>query len=643
MRTSLPVCLLALAPAAVAMPTDLPTERDYFADFPQVLSASRLPQPLENSPVAVSVIDREMIEASGAREIEELFRLVPGMIVGHENGNEAFVTHHAMADRYARRMQVLVDGRSVYAPTTGGVNWASLPLALEDIERIEVIRGPNAAVYGANAFLGTINIITREPGSRPGTRASLAAGNDEIFRAVAGHDGTAGNAKWRLTAGRWGDAGFAQPGGQEDDKTVSFATGRLDYELARGEVRLFAGAARKEARAGFSAASILEPPHDLGTRQQHLQAEWERQASAAQGFLLRAYVLEADQNETFLTQPLPFLGGAQAVIDRDFESLRRDVEFQHTWTPAGDLRAVWGAGLRQDRMRSRSYFSRDDWLENDQWRLFGHVEWQPAARWIAQAGLMLEGSDIAGEDASPRLALNYRLSPRHSFRISSSKAIRTPVLIEEASNQRFAVGGFFDQVLLASGNLDSEQIVSHELGWLARYPDAGLTLDARLFHDEITDLVTYTVVPYPDPFNGRTLDFRNFDRALIRGAELQADWRPGRDSRLIFNYAYVEIDSEDVDEIYSQSGPRHNTSLLAGHDFGRLDASLGFYYMSEYHGLDTGDPIAATRRVDLRLATSLGDATRLSFTVQALNGEMTDFQDENVLETRAYVRLETTF
>jgi iron complex outermembrane receptor protein len=155
----LPLFFIAL-PVFSAPETAPLTEEQYFSDIPIVLTATRLAQPATEAPAAITVIDREMIKASGAREIADLLRLAPGFVVSHENGYTPIVMYHGLSDEYARRMQVLIDGRSVYAPSGGGVEWTNLPLTVDDIERIEVIRGPNAASYGSNSFLSIINIIT---------------------------------------------------------------------------------------------------------------------------------------------------------------------------------------------------------------------------------------------------------------------------------------------------------------------------------------------------------------------------------------------------------------------------------------------------------------------------------------------------
>ncbi|HET9679036.1 MAG TPA: TonB-dependent receptor plug domain-containing protein, partial [Gammaproteobacteria bacterium] len=220
------------APADSWSAEELPSEQAYFSDFPVVLSATRLTQNLTESPLPVSVIDRAMIEASGARDIEELFRLAPGMIVGYHDGHTGFATYHAIADRYARRMQILIDGRSVYTPTFGGVDWSSLPLAIENIQRIEIIRAPNAATHGANALLGTISIITRDPvkTEQAITNTTLAAGNNGIYKVFASHADTIDTVNYRLTASRWGDDGFEQPPGYADDRDITLFNVQVNWQ-----------------------------------------------------------------------------------------------------------------------------------------------------------------------------------------------------------------------------------------------------------------------------------------------------------------------------------------------------------------------------------------------------------------------------
>lgn len=179
---------------------------------PEVLTATRLKQPRAEVPGSMTVIDAKQIERWGVRTIPELMRFVPGMFVKH--GSDDAVAYHASSPSLMRRMQVLIDGRSVYRAGLASVGWDDIPVALEDIQRIEVFRGPNAATYGANAFMATINIVTFHPADTLGSRAYVRKGHQGTRDYFASHSGQAGETLYRLTAVSKEDDGFD---GSEDD------------------------------------------------------------------------------------------------------------------------------------------------------------------------------------------------------------------------------------------------------------------------------------------------------------------------------------------------------------------------------------------------------------------------------------------
>lgn len=133
------------------------------SDIPEVLATTRLRQPKSRVPGTTTIIEGELIRALGIMNLVEVFRLVPGMTVAAVGSNNPVTSYHGTVHYEQRRMQVLVDGRTSYRPNLADVDWNAMPVPLELIERIEVSRGPNAAAYGINAFLATINIITRSP------------------------------------------------------------------------------------------------------------------------------------------------------------------------------------------------------------------------------------------------------------------------------------------------------------------------------------------------------------------------------------------------------------------------------------------------------------------------------------------------
>jgi len=186
----------------------LASEEDlYFGSLPVVATVSRLPQPLRDAPGSVTVIDREMIRASGARGISDLLRLVPGFQVTPLNTEAPRVVYHGLSDEeYSPRVQVLIDGRSQYSPLfRGGVNWNTLPVAIEDIERIEVVRGSNSAAFGSNAFLGVINIITQDASQARGASFGVNHGNQGVRDERVRLGGQVAGADVRLTVRQQSD------------------------------------------------------------------------------------------------------------------------------------------------------------------------------------------------------------------------------------------------------------------------------------------------------------------------------------------------------------------------------------------------------------------------------------------------------
>ncbi|MDE1545544.1 TonB-dependent receptor plug domain-containing protein [Dechloromonas agitata] len=189
-------------------------ENIFFSSLPLVASVSRLPQQLSETPASVTIIDQEMIRASGMRTVEDLLRLVPGFQVTSHNQDPANVVYHGLntglsGDEYGSRVQVLVDGRSQYSPLfKSGVNWNLLPVALENIERIEVIRGSNTVSYGSNAFMGVVNIITMDPALTKGWQVSANHGNNGIRDEMVRWGESIGDANVRLTYRSLQDDGF---------------------------------------------------------------------------------------------------------------------------------------------------------------------------------------------------------------------------------------------------------------------------------------------------------------------------------------------------------------------------------------------------------------------------------------------------
>ncbi|HEX5278236.1 MAG TPA: TonB-dependent receptor [Fluviicoccus sp.] len=273
----LAILAVVTAPAAFSADVFLP---DTDTDIPTVFSATRLRQSIADAPASITVIDRQMIGQSGARELPELLRLVPGMVVGYDTGWNAFVSYHGTSADMARRMQVLVDGRSVYQPSLAYVDWIGFPVELEDIDRIEVIRGPNAAAYGANSFLGVVNIVTRHPADLARVRAYARTGGDGIRDSFAGVAGSAGQVSGQLSVSQRNDHGYSHlldrngnsTGDYLDSKWQKAVNGKLALDLgADASLTLRGGHSELTGQNKMLDTGFLEflDTHDTDIRQDY--------------------------------------------------------------------------------------------------------------------------------------------------------------------------------------------------------------------------------------------------------------------------------------------------------------------------------------------------------------------------------------
>jgi iron complex outermembrane recepter protein len=640
--------LAALVAGAQAAPPT--TESAYFAEIPVALTASRLSQPASDAPSAITVIDRELIRASGAREIADVMRFVPGMYVtniAYVRGLQAIVSYHGLANELTNRMQVLVDGRAVYNPTLGDVSWSNLPVAIEDIERIEVVRGPSAASHGANAFLGVINIITRHAGQDPGPYASLKLGTNAIDERLVRYGGTTGNLDYRLTTAYREDDTYAAVA---DHRRIHLFTLRADYRLGtRDTLSLQAGyngGDRETQAPTVSQPDVIDFPREIGIRNHFQQLQWTRILESGNELALQLYHNYLEVKDVILSRPIPQRGNRQFVIDDGMRAHRYDAELQHTVASTPALRWVWGASWRYDWAAAPSHLRAP--VGNHSQRLFGHAEWRAAPRWLLNAGAMLERTDFTGTELSPRLAVNFRLAPRHTLRAGVSRALRNPSLLEEKGDRRFQLGPALVQRFLASGGLRPETIVSRELGYVTESRGGRFAFDLRVFRDRLDGLIGTVRVPFPPSFDGLTRDFRNLDHVRQEGFETQLRARLGETTRLGFAQAHIRTRSSDLHRQLSASAPRNSYSAFVVHDFGaRLSGTLMLFRQSEVRAAGFAETQEPFTRVDARLGKEfrLGRSRAgAALVVQnLLNERITDFRHDNVLDRRAYATLEIGF
>lgn len=263
-------------------------------ELPMVLTASRLKQPKAEVPASVTVITSKHIKLWGARTLPELMKFVPGMFVGHaDNDNNASVAYHTSNPNIMRRLQVLVDGRSVYKSAIATVIWDDIGLAIEDIDRIEVTRGPNAAVYGANSYLGVINILTKHPEDSQGTLVSWRKGNkgtqDVHFRHGLSFDTTS----LRISGSVKADEGFdgSESTGSDDlrdGRRHGFINAYVNHQLDDTS-NLDVQVGYKSGKTEMRQIDFDQTPPDKTTTNGYVYGRWQKEFSAEHQSHLQAY------------------------------------------------------------------------------------------------------------------------------------------------------------------------------------------------------------------------------------------------------------------------------------------------------------------------------------------------------------------
>lgn len=627
-------------------------QADFFDDpFPVILTAARLKQPKSRAPTSITVIDKEMITASGIREIPELFRLVPGMKVINISGHQSTVSYHDISTDISRRLQVLIDGRSVYQPALAEVSWADLPITIEDIQRIEVVRSPNAASYGANSFLGIINIITEHPDDVSGTQLSYTNGDTNIKDGFFRHSQRDGDLSWRISLKQQNDTGFdtsKRPDmpdtKRHDSKSVDVVNLRGIYDLnSNNNLDISLG----YSNADKQGEQRVKPPKkydDINSEEFYTHILWHHDFNEHHALETQFnYTSWNDRNHwTGCTDPILLGSALCAKINQDLKQQRMDLQIQDTYEVNDSLRFVAGGSLDVERAESETYFGGR--VYNHRQRLFTNIEWQLMPDWLVNMGILVENDSIVDVSVEPRIAINYQFKPHHVFRYTWSKATRTPDLFEHEGEWNYTlrekelvpeIPGFdVNQLpivfptLTPSDNAHEEKITSQEIAYIGAFPEYHLNIDMKIYHDAMRDLI-YEGLQYTSEY----FIINNSTDVNLMGFEASADFSPIKPVRIIASYGYSHthvLQGENNDNI-ENSVPDHTASLM-----GIFKLPDDWQFSSTYYYTDTTtgyDEPGQWQRIDFRISKQikLSDKSHavISAVVQHRLDNDADFREEN--------------
>lgn len=547
-------CLLlaSLAPLAQTV-----WANDNFLDLPledllkvEIRSASRKLQRVQDVAAAVSVISREEIEHSGARTIPEALRLAPGVEVARIGNNRWAVSIRGFNGRFAQKLLVLKDGRSIYSPLFSGVLWEAEDAILSDIERIEVIRGPSAAMWGSNAVNGVINIITRSAASTQGTEVIASTATDEKGALTLRHGFALGDGAVRLSAKGFDlDPAKTSSGEAGNDGWRASRIGlRGDWPAAEGGLwMLVAEAYQSRADDGFDYSRYGEVPPLFDVSQRN----------TGSNLLVRRERPTADGGQ-FDWQ----IAAETSVIDleRVIREERHTVaaEFQQR-QPMGAHDLLWGGSYRastdQIRLPAQSVLvaSLFDRPQRN-WRLasvFVHDDYTLMPdRLQLSGGARVDYDSWSGTQVQPDLRLAFTPDRNTTWWTSLARAARTPSRGEQDLPFTFLSSPAVTVVRLAPApdTLKAETVTALEAGWRSRV-NASLSLDVTAFVNDYSNLLTTLSQPSPPsqttPSGQVIVPLATVNAASARthGFELAADWQVSSSWRLQAHYSRLELSS----------------------------------------------------------------------------------------------------
>lgn len=560
-----------------------------------VVTASRRAQSAIEASSAMTVITREEIRMSGATSLVEVLRRVPGAEVMQLGVGSANVSLRGFNQRLANKVLVLIDGRTEYQDFLGLTIWSGLPIGLEEIERIEVIRGPGSALYGANAMLGVINIITRSPGTGPRAELNALGGSGNSASTSFVTSAREKNLRYRLSvayqqADKWSrDFAEGRPDmvSRAEDPNLALRSTRANLTAVYGFTRAvqLAGSAGVNRfftetyplgllRNYYLDATTAYAKADLNAGPVRLKLFWNHFGGLA------SPQYEAMGQRSLATRIASNVYDAEALVHHELEfgGLHRiDVGV------SGRVKNVlWDYLAGSQREYHAAAFVQDEWSPIRQLRFVGS--------WRVDRHPLLDGGE-PGYAQSPRLSAIFLPNPSHALRASASTAFRQPTFLESYTSIRVPVPGVNGASALTSGDraLRPEQLVAFELGYRGESARLGLEWDVALYQNQVRDLIGLSAIrPLPagssfDPQSGTFLlgrsTFQNEPGLYTaRGAELGARYAPidGLGLR-----AAVALQNISVSEVPDGTVCGPCTQAPVGKIFG------GFSYRSRF-GLDLG-------------------------------------------------------
>lgn len=620
-KSGVVAALLLLATASPAYSEtvdylDLPPEVLLDAE---VMSASKKVEKLFDSPSAIYVISGEDILKSGVTNIADALRMAPGVHVAQSDSNSWAISIRGFNNALANKLLVMIDGRTVYNPIFSGTFWEIQDLFFEDIERIEVIRGPGGTLWGANAVNGIINIITKEAKKSQGSAVTAIYGTNE--RELGGrHGGVLGDEGfYRVYAKYFDRESFDRPGGQEGiDDWDSYRSGfRADWD----ENFTLQGDIYKTTTHQTSVDKFLVPPFSALVENEivytgaNILGKWRKNYSDDSIFTFQAYIDHTRRDEPSLIKD---------------ERVIVDMETQYNFARHGRHSVIIGGGYRftsddEHGTRNASFLSGS---ENDSiYNIFIQDEMTLVPeKWFLTLGTKIEHNDFTGFEFQPSAKLQWIMDDRQTIWASVSRAVRMPGRLERDIDFTVETSAGFRAATHGNDNFKSEELVAYEMGYRNQISPA-FSVDVAAFYNEYDKLAGVEALPLVLVNNGidpihilAPFNYTNSYTGEVYGAEFSANWNVRNDWSLSFNYSFIDIFLHDKVngalrlERVEDGTPHHQFNLRSHWDINEnwsLNTTL--HYVDEIDHRNVGDYV----RLDANLGWKVNE--NLHFTLVGQN------------------------
>ena len=536
-----------------------------------VVTASRREQEISTVPYAISVITAEDIRATGARSVPDALRLVPGMDVADLSFGNAAVSPRGFQGFIANQVLVLVDGRQIFDSMFGGTLWGTWPFQLEDIARIEVIRGPGGVTWGANAVNGVINIITKDPADQLGLTLTTSGGSRGTFKQHVGYAFREGKLRMRISGEYQASDGFRKGGSFLRDLEDDYKGGRFSlhavYDQDEDNTLTFsAGSAVVDGGMPPTPLAGLGMRRNSESQASYVMGTWEHRIAEHDTFQLRGYV-----NDFHVSAGLPQIDYRYQQIGLQL-SHTFEIEQGHTRTWGMDTRFdLLDAGNSSPSMLSKSFIS------TGIVGMYLQDEWQLDPLWMLNLGGRIDYEFYGGFQPSARASLSYQLSDDAMIYGAVSRAFHMPT----------PAGRFLDIPLLnglvrvtSNRDFDPTTLIAYELGYRGRLFKK-LDTSLNFFWHDFDEVGTLSPRLGPPGLLQNRFDNRSGNVALY-GAEFEAKYKVSDKLTLLSNYTYQQL-NWDVNKPFTDrdyiTPPKHKAMVgarYAVNDDLRLSGNLFF-------------------------------------------------------------------